>query len=149
MVCPRPPGARGGGDGGPPALPRRGGGMMSGMPMALAGWLQGNALPVLCPACGEGNALPVLCPACGESNLHPTRVEVDRGGEVVEVDAAGVGFTWRRPPARGVVILVEFVCENACRSGLRFAFHKGTTYVQTERRGHVVPDAFPPTIWRN
>ena len=55
----------------------------------------------------------LLCPECEDAfdYVHPVCVEVDRGGDVVNVDAEGVGFGTRPRTARGVVIRVDFVCE--------------------------------------
>jgi hypothetical protein len=107
----------------------------------LADWLPVDASYFDAPA--------VHCPACDFEYMYPTRVEVDRGGEVVQVDAEGVGFAWRRRAARGVIITLEFACENGHRSRLGLRFHKGQTYVRSEVLGAIADDAWPPTIWRD
>jgi hypothetical protein len=106
------------------------------MPLALGAWV---AIP----------DAPVLCPACGGARVHPIRVEVDRGGDVVEVDAAGVGFATRPRTARGVVINVELVGECGHYSALRLAFHEGTTYVTVVPLGAGAGATTPAVIWRD
>jgi len=73
----------------------------------------------------------LLCPECEDAfdYVHPVCVEVDRGGDVVNVDAEGVGFGTRPRTARGVVIRVDFVCERGHQFALRFHFGKGRTFL--------------------
>ena len=85
--------------------------------------------------------------------VHPTRVEVDRGGDVCEIDAFGVGFATRPRRYRGVVTTQECACENGHRFVIRQQFHKGSTYLSVDRLPGVRLDpdaqAWPATIWRD
>ena len=77
----------------------------------------------------------VSCPACqrtgwDDTAVHIARVEVDRLGEVVEVDADGVGFMARHfngQPQGGSVVDLEFWCEVGHRFTWRFDLECGQT----------------------
>lgn len=93
----------------------------------------------------------LVCPACSCECVHPTRVEIDRGGDVVDVDADGVGFASRASSARGVIILLHFTCEEGDEFVVSLKFHKGTTFVAW-RLLSVSDPSQPPafrTIWRD
>jgi hypothetical protein len=102
----------------------------------------------------------VLCPACRFSDsdsgflTHLSRVEVDQGGDVVEVDRDGPGFLRRPPSARGAVICIDFYCEERHEFRLNFRFHKGSTYcwVSGIRETPVGANGSynqPRELWRN
>jgi hypothetical protein len=100
----------------------------------------------------------VLCPACRHSDMggltHPTRVEVDQGGDVVEVDRDGPGFLHRKPSARGAIIHLDFYCEGGHEFRVSFRFHKGSTYFWTTLGVDypVAPDGMPlplRELWRD
>jgi hypothetical protein len=101
----------------------------------------------------EGHTL--LCPECEDAfdYVHPVCVDVDRGGDVVNVDADGVGFGTRPRTARGVIIRVDFVCENGHQFALRLQFHKGQTFLGASTLPPAPPDArgiaHIRTIWRD
>jgi hypothetical protein len=104
---------------------------------------------------GLGAAHRLLCPECEDpfEYVHPVSVDVDRGGDVVNVDAAGVGFGTRPRTARGVIIRVDFVCERGHQFVLRFQFHKGQTFLGASALPPAAPDTqgVPDirTIWRD
>jgi hypothetical protein len=50
-------------------------------------------------------------------------------GDVVNVDADGVGFGTRPRTARGVIIRVDFICERGHQFVLRLQFGKGRTFL--------------------
>ena len=75
---------------------------------------------VRCPACPSTSDLAIL--------THLVRVEVDQGGDVVEVDRNGPGFLRREPSARGTVVCIDFYCEEGHEFRVIFQFHKGATY---------------------
>ena len=76
---------------------------------------------------GDGQAW-MHCPICDIENVHIERVEVDAGGEVIEINHEGPGFA-RRPSTpdqvRGSVTRLEFWCEDGHRFALRLEFRKG------------------------
>lgn len=93
----------------------------------------------------------LVCPICEFDYVHPTRLEADRGGDLVEIDADGVGFATRPRSVRGVVTTLEFVCEAGHRFSLSFRFHKGRTFIWCSRLANcaVTEGSWPRTIWRD
>ena len=101
----------------------------------------------------EGHTL--LCPECEDAfdYMHPVCVDVDRGGDVVNVDTDRAGFGQRPRMARGVIIRVDFVCERGHQFALRFQFIKGRTFLgaSTLPPAAVTEDGAPDirTLWRD
>jgi hypothetical protein len=101
----------------------------------------------------------VLCPQCADEPsardpwdagyVHPTRVEVNQGGEVVEVTREGPGFARHAARGRGSRITLSFWCEQSHQFNLVFQFHKGATYVWAELRSPADPVAGVVTLWRD
>jgi len=88
------------------------------------------------------------CPVCGFYYTQPTRVAVSpiEGKTRCEIDASGVTLTKVMPVGRGIIIAMDFQCEEGHAWETTFTFHKGTTSVKT-RIKEVSP--YEPVIWRD
>ena len=75
----------------------------------------------------EGHTL--LCPECEDpfDYVHPVCVDVDRGAMSSTSTPTGWAFGTRPRAPRGVIIRVDFVCENGHQFALRLQFYKGQT----------------------
>lgn len=91
----------------------------------------------------------IECPVCadGFAYVHPTRVEVNAGGEITTVDSDGTRLRTGRAAGRGVLITLAFFCENGHPFEQRIEFYKGATLTSIHRR---TADAeHEHTIWRD
>ena len=83
------------------------------------------------------------------ANPDSQRVEVDRGGEVVEVAPDGFGFARRGHTARGAITRLEFFCEAGHHFALRLQLHKGSTFFRLERGPDIPEGGRRGTLWRD
>ena len=92
----------------------------------------------------------LTCPVCKFDYNHILRVEVDQGGELVEVAPDGVGFGRRQPAraVRGSIVSIEFLCEQGHKWAISFRFHKGQTFCHAQAQPGPV-DVDVPTLWRD
>jgi len=95
----------------------------------------------------------LVCPVCGDNYVHPTGIVcLPPGGDgrgVLRVDADGVHLNpVVEPTARGVTIVLEFVCEQSHAFAFRLQFLKGHTYV-ARTDGLKAAGVPANTIWRN
>ena len=71
----------------------------------------------------------VTCPACGGEKMHPSKVRVNQGGQVMTTREGEYYRSVSKPSGRGTSIGVRFWCEE-CPAVHTFVlqFHKGRTF---------------------
>lgn len=99
---------------------------------------------------------PVLCPGCSANGglhyVHPTTVQVNRGGEITTVDHKGTCIARGAPVMRGANIVILFACEQGHTFRQEFQFHKGNTYFLEELDDAALAPGEPlefGTLWRD
>ena len=95
----------------------------------------------------------LLCPICGEAYVHPVAVICNPAGSIkgactVTHDGVHLDKTVG-PEGRGVRIYLSFECEQGCRFVHKLYFHKGNTFIETERYDNMKPNEFSRVIWRD
>ena len=89
----------------------------------------------------------LVCPICGFEYVHPIGVKVTREKETTEVTSKGISIHEAENPGRGVIIELEFVCENGHHGVMGFKFHKGSTFVGYRELPEL--EGKWETIWRD
>lgn len=96
---------------------------------------------------GYGDDLMMCCPQCGYTNIHPIGVSVLRGTDETTVTSASITVKEAENDNRGVVITMEYACENGHHGNIIFHFCKGETLIS-----HQILQSYDTldfeTIWR-
>ena len=90
----------------------------------------------------------LVCPICGFEFVHPISVRVTREKETTEITGKGIFIRDAENLGRGVIIELEYVCENGHHGIIRLRFYKGSTYVGHVELPELKHDEWE-TIWRN
>jgi len=97
---------------------------------------------------GEGFNNCLVCPVCGCLFVHPIAVRVIRAKETAEITNEGIFIRETENPRRGVIIELEYVCENGHHGVITLSFHEGSTYVGHKELPELKYYEWK-TIWRN
>jgi hypothetical protein len=92
------------------------------------------------------------CPYCKNDCLHLQAVEVNRGGEITNVDKDGTRIKAGDPSGRGARVTLTLWCEQGHKWTRSFQFHKGSIYVEDETLISGCPGClhfFTADLWRD
>jgi len=92
----------------------------------------------------------LACPRCGSDTVHPIAIVCQppgRNGGILRVDASGVHWDGTSaPPGRGVLIELDFGCEQGHAFRYCLQFHKGTTFLTGNCDDAARPES---VVWRD
>ena len=73
------------------------------------------------------------CPFCDFDCLHILSISVHRGMDKTVINNKGIFVKEEKNKLRGVVLIVEFCCEEGHHFNTITHFHKGSVYVEHEK----------------
>ena len=87
------------------------------------------------------------CPFCDFDYLHILSVSVHRGLDKTIINNKGIFVKQEKNELRGVVLIVEFCCENGHHFNTIIHFHEGSTFIEHEKLETPCTDI--KDIWRD
>ena len=100
--------------------------MFSAVFSSLTNWNPQPQEGLGCPVCGGGEC----------SYQHPLSVAVNQNGNLTTITGDGTENSLTGPSGRGSIIVLWFWCESCQHKWtLRFAFHKGQTFLAFDDNG--------------
>ena len=89
------------------------------------------------------------CPECGFEYIHLVAIRVLRQREVTEITAKGITIKDDLNKTRGVIIELDYLCENDHYGTITLNFHEGQTLLS--HKLHKLPTDLNtlPDIWRD